>query len=79
MDTIITIQGDTWDTIARRAYGDEKAAQALMEARENTAYWTIRYSPAASTWPLRPCQRKRSRTAASRNGGDEPWNRAKQP
>ena len=35
MDTIITIQGDTWDTIARRAYGDEKAAQALMEAREN--------------------------------------------
>ena len=35
MDTIITIQGDTWDTIARRAYGDERAAQALMEAREN--------------------------------------------
>lgn len=35
MDTIITIQVDTWDTIARRAYGDEKAAQALMEAREN--------------------------------------------
>ena len=35
MDTIITTQGDTWDTLALRAYGDEKKAQALMEAREN--------------------------------------------
>lgn len=35
MDTIITAQGDTWDTIAKRAYGDERKAQALMEAREN--------------------------------------------
>lgn len=35
MDTIITTQGDTWDTLARRAYGDEKKAQALMEARDN--------------------------------------------
>ena len=35
MDTITTTQGDTWDTLARRAYGDEKKAQALMEAREN--------------------------------------------
>lgn len=35
MSTIITTQGDTWDTLARRAYGDEKKAQVLMEAREN--------------------------------------------
>ena len=35
MQTITTIQGDTWDTLARRAYGDECKAQLLMEAREN--------------------------------------------
>lgn len=35
MDTIKTIQGDTWDTIAKRVYGDERNAQELMEAREN--------------------------------------------
>lgn len=35
MDTIKTIQGDTWDTIAKRVYGDERKAQELMETREN--------------------------------------------
>lgn len=35
MDTITTIQGDTWDTIAKRVYGNELRAQDLMEAREN--------------------------------------------
>ena len=35
MDTITTVQGDTWDTIAKRVYGDERKAQELMEAREN--------------------------------------------
>jgi phage tail protein X len=35
MDNITTVLGDTWDSIARRAYGDEAKAQALMEAREN--------------------------------------------
>lgn len=35
MDTIKTVQGDTWDTIAKRVYGDELKAQELMEAREN--------------------------------------------
>lgn len=30
-----TIQGDTWDTIARRVYGDERRAQELMQARGN--------------------------------------------
>lgn len=35
MDTITTIQGDTWDTIAKRVYGNELRAQLLMEAREN--------------------------------------------
>ena len=80
MDTIITIQGDTWDTIARRAYGDEKAAQALMEARENIRLLDYQIFPGGvHVWPCRSCRRKRSRTAASRNGGDEPWNRAKQP
>nr|WP_290462972.1 tail protein X [Acutalibacter muris] len=40
MNTITTIMGDTWDTIAQRAYGREPRAlprhtQLLMEAREN--------------------------------------------
>jgi phage tail protein X len=35
MDNITTVLGDTWDSVARRAYGDETKAQALMEAREN--------------------------------------------
>ena len=36
MDTITTTQGDTWDTIAKRVYGDETKAQALMEERETS-------------------------------------------
>lgn len=40
MNTITTMMGDTWDTIALRAYGGEPRAlprhtQLLMEAREN--------------------------------------------
>lgn len=35
MDTITAVSGDTWDKIAKRVYGDERKAQALMEAREN--------------------------------------------
>jgi phage tail protein X len=35
MDNITTVLGDTWDSIAHRAYGDALKAQALMEAREN--------------------------------------------
>ena len=35
MNTITTVQGDTWDTIALRAYGSVLRAQELMEARAN--------------------------------------------
>lgn len=35
MNTITTVQGDTWDTIALRTYGNVLRAQELMEAREN--------------------------------------------
>lgn len=35
MKTITTVQGDTWDTIAYRVYGNVLRAQDLMEAREN--------------------------------------------
>lgn len=35
MKTITTVMGDTWDTIALRAYGDTLRTQELMEAREN--------------------------------------------
>lgn len=35
MQTVKTLQGDTWDTIALRVYGNALRAQQLMEAREN--------------------------------------------
>lgn len=35
MATYITISGDTWDIIARKAYGDELKADRLMQEREN--------------------------------------------
>ncbi len=35
MKTITTVQGDTWDTIAYRVYGNVLRTQDLMEAREN--------------------------------------------
>ena len=35
MATYTTISGDTWDIIARKAYGDELKANRLMQEREN--------------------------------------------
>ena len=35
MKTITTVMGDTWDTVALRAYGNVLRTQELMEAREN--------------------------------------------
>lgn len=35
MDSVKTVQGDTWDTVAYRVYGDATKAQLLMETREN--------------------------------------------
>jgi len=35
MGTYSTVLGDTWDTIAKAAYGDELKADHLMQAREN--------------------------------------------
>lgn len=32
METYETVQGDTWDMIAKRVYGDEKYAGYLMES-----------------------------------------------
>ena len=34
MKTITTVMGDTWDTIALRAYGNVLRTQELMEARD---------------------------------------------
>ena len=53
MKTITTAMGDTWDTIALRAYGNVLRTQELMEARETSAFWILRYSPAA-LWSLPP-------------------------
>lgn len=49
MDTITTVQGDTWDTLARRAYGDERKAQKLMEARANIALLDYQVFPGGVT------------------------------
>ena len=46
MKTITTIQGDTWDTIAFRMYGNALRAQELMEARENIRLLDIQVFPA---------------------------------
>jgi phage tail protein X len=32
MDVYVTIQGDTWDSLAYELYGDEKYMQLLIEA-----------------------------------------------
>ena len=41
MKTITTVMGDTWDTVALRAYGK----QELMEARENIRLLDIQVFP----------------------------------
>lgn len=41
--TLITIQGDTWDRLAKRAYGDELLCDVLMQANPahlNTAIFS---------------------------------------
>jgi phage tail protein X len=35
MATYTTVSGDTWDMIARQAYGDELLAHHIMQDREN--------------------------------------------
>lgn len=45
MKTITTVMGDTWDTIALRAYGDVLRTQELMEARENIRLLDIQVFP----------------------------------
>lgn len=35
METYTTIAGDTWDIIAKKAYGDELKADHLMAERSN--------------------------------------------
>lgn len=49
MDTIKTVQGDTWDTIAKRVYGDERKAQELMEERANITLLDYQVFPGGIT------------------------------
>ena len=46
MRTVITVQGDTWDTIAFRVYGNVLRTQELMQARENIRLLDIQVFPA---------------------------------
>ena len=43
--TVYTIEGDTWDTVARRVYGNERRAMELMQARENIRLLDIEVFP----------------------------------
>lgn len=45
MEYIKTVSGDTWDTIAKRVYGNELRAQDLMEERENIELLDIQIFP----------------------------------
>lgn len=49
METITTVQGDTWDTVALRAYGDTRKAQQLMEARANVPLLDYQIFPGGVT------------------------------
>ncbi len=49
MKTITTVQGDTWDTIAYRVYGNVLRTQDLMEARENIRLLDFQVFPGGVT------------------------------
>ena len=49
MATVQTVQGDTWDTIAKRVYGNELRAQDLMEDRGNIRLLDYQVFPAGIT------------------------------
>lgn len=46
MQHYTTVQGDTWDLIAKAMYGSEMKAQVLMEERENITLLDIEVFPA---------------------------------
>ena len=48
-NTYTTVSGDTWDTIARAAYGDEFKADHLMKERGNIALLDYQVFPAGIT------------------------------
>jgi len=48
MNTVTTVQGDTWDTIAWRVYGNVLRTQELMEARENIRLLDVEVFPAGT-------------------------------
>ena len=49
MQTVKTIQGDTWDAIALRVYGNVLRAQDLMAARENVRLLDYQICPGGVT------------------------------
>ena len=49
MNTMTTVQGDTWDTIAYRAYGNTIRTQELMEERKNIRLLDFQVFPAGIT------------------------------
>lgn len=46
MKSYTTVSGDTWDTIARAAYGDELKAEHLMKERANIRLLDCQVFPA---------------------------------
>ena len=49
MQTVKTIQGDTWDAIALRVYGNVLRAQELMAARGNVRLLDYQIFPGGVT------------------------------
>lgn len=49
MENYTTVSGDTWDKIARTAYGDELKADRIMKDPENAALLDYEILPAGTT------------------------------
>ena len=49
MNTVTTVQGDTWDTVSVKAYGKATMAEYLMAARENAPLLDTQVFPSGVT------------------------------
>ena len=49
MDSYTTVSGDTWDIIAKKAYGNELLADRLMQDRQNITLLDYEVFPSGIT------------------------------
>lgn len=67
MTTIRTIQGDTWDMLAKRAYGDEKMMDVLIQTNPSQRMTAI--FPAGATISV-------PETGQAARSAPPPWRRS---